>query len=82
MGVDTMHIRSWFVLGGAMFLIAANALPGRKRMSPLRQRNGAKRWGRTTLIRWSPFMPLTRFSGEHYRQPCDQIERRSARLFR
>src|SRR5215467_10501228 len=55
-------------------------LLGRKRMSPLQQQNGAKPWGRMTLIRCSPFMPLTRFSGEHYRQQCDQIERGSVTI--
>jgi hypothetical protein len=63
-----------------LLLIAANAFAGRKRMSPLQQQNGAKRWGRMIPIRCSPFTPLMRFSGEHYRQPCDQIERRSVTI--
>ena len=75
-GGGQMRIRSLFILGGALLLIAANAFAGPKEDVAAATAKWGETLGQNDPDKCSPFMPLTRFSGEHYRQPCDQIERR------
>jgi hypothetical protein len=75
-----MRIRSFFVFGSVLFLIAANALAGPKEDVAA----ATAKWGET-LAQNDPdkvvaCMPQMRFSGARFRQRCEATERRSVTI--